>query len=44
MKGAALRDPSGKGRPMKEWVAAPAPPPKTAQALAQAALDYARGA
>ena len=40
--GAVLWDPSGKGRPMKEWVALPAESNKTFTTLSKAALDYAR--
>jgi len=39
-KGAALWDPSGKGRPMKEWVAIPAENLSNAKALANHALGY----
>ena len=39
-KGAALWDPSGKGRPMKEWVAIPAETIINAKALANHALGY----
>jgi hypothetical protein len=38
--GAVLWDPSGKQRPMKEWVAVPAAGCKQFKALAQAALEY----
>ena len=38
--GAALWDPSGKKRPMKEWVAVPASGSKSFKALAKAALEY----
>lgn len=40
LKGATLWDPSGKGRPMKEWVALPASEAKQFKALAKAALAY----
>jgi hypothetical protein len=40
VKGAVLWDPSGKGRPMKEWVALPASENKHFPVLATAALDY----
>jgi len=39
-KGAVLWDPSGKGRPMKEWVAIPAENLSNAKALAEHALGY----
>ena len=39
-KGAVLWDPSGKGRPMKEWVAIPAENLSNAKALANHALGY----
>ncbi len=39
-KGAVLWDPSGKGRPMKEWVAIPAENLSDAAALAKQALGY----
>ena len=39
-KGAALWDPSGKGRPMKEWVAIPAENLSDAKALSNHALAY----
>ena len=40
VKGAKLRDPSGKGRPMKEWVAIPASENKDFNAFAKAAFEY----
>ena len=40
LKGAELWDPSGKGRPMKEWVAIPASENKSFTALARGALEY----
>ena len=39
-KGAVLWDPSGKDRPMKEWVAIPAANLSNAKALANHALGY----
>ncbi|MBI3776406.1 MAG: hypothetical protein HY273_12830 [Gammaproteobacteria bacterium] len=39
-KGAELWDPSGKGRPMKEWVAIPAENISNAKMLAEHALGY----
>jgi hypothetical protein len=42
LAGAQLWDPSGKGRPMKDWVALPASASKAFKALAQAALDFVR--
>lgn len=39
-KGARLWDPSGKGRPMKEWVAIPAEHLRDAEAFADHALAY----
>jgi hypothetical protein len=42
LPGAVLWDPSGKGRPMKEWVALPATAASTFKGLAGAALEYVR--
>ena len=39
-KGAVLWDPSGKGRPMKEWVAIPAENLSNSNVLANHALGY----
>jgi len=39
-KGAVLWDPSGKGRPMKEWVAIPAENIGDAKVIAAHALSY----
>ena len=39
-KGAVLWDPSGKGRPMKEWVAIPAESLGDAERFANQALSY----
>ena len=39
-KGAVLWDPSGKGRPMKEWVAIPAENLSNSKVLANHALGY----
>jgi hypothetical protein len=44
LPGAMLWDPSGKGRPMKEWVALSADHGKHFLALAKAALKYVGGA
>jgi len=40
LPGALLWDPSGKGRPMKEWVALPSSARPSFAALASAAYDY----
>ncbi len=40
LQDAALWDPSGKGRPMKEWVALPASASKHFVAFANAAFQY----
>ena len=40
LAGAALWDPSGEGRPMKEWVAIPATAHKHFPQLARASCDY----
>lgn len=40
LPGAALFDPSGRGRPMKEWVEVPAVASGEWEALARAALAY----
>jgi hypothetical protein len=40
LRGAVLWDPSGKGRPMKEWVALPVSASKHFVAFANAALEY----
>jgi hypothetical protein len=40
ISGAVLWDPSGKQRPMKEWVALPANSSKHFEAFANAALEY----
>lgn len=43
LKGAVLWDPSGKGRPMKEWVALPASEAKQFRVFSGAALAYVSG-
>jgi len=43
LPGATLWDPSGKGRPMKEWIALPVTQSKHFNALAEAALSYVAG-
>jgi len=43
-KGAVLWDPSGKGRPMKEWVALPVTAKGSFKTLAAAAYDYVANA
>jgi hypothetical protein len=40
LPGAILWDPSGKGRPMKEWVAVPATTAFDAERFAKSALGY----
>jgi hypothetical protein len=40
---AILWDPSGKGRPMKEWVALPVASQKKFKKLAAAAMEYVHG-
>jgi hypothetical protein len=44
LRGARLFDPSGRGRPMKEWVEVPAEHAARWLALARAALRYVAGA
>ena len=44
LKGALLWDPSGKGRPMKEWVALPSAQNHDFNTLAHAALTYVAAA
>jgi hypothetical protein len=43
LAGAELFDPSGRGRPMKEWVMVPPEHANRWKQLAQAALDYVTG-
>jgi hypothetical protein len=43
LPGSALWDPSGKGRPMKEWVAVPVSSSRSFKSLAKGALEYVRG-
>jgi hypothetical protein len=43
LKGAQLFDPSGKKRPMKEWVQVPAAHSGSWKKLAKAAYDYVKG-
>jgi hypothetical protein len=42
LKGAILFDPSGKKRPMKEWIQVPATHEKEWTKLAKAALEYVK--